>query len=246
MVTEKAPAGARPGGAMAPAEEPGPLPHLAQVLAAHYGDGVDGECWWPGASAFEVMVGAILVQNTAWSNAAIALAGLRRARRLSPRRLAALSEATLGALIRSSGCWRQKARRLRALAAWLVDEFDGKVERLFALPTAVARARLLEREGIGEETADAMLLYAGGHPRLILDSYLRRLLERHGAGASREHLERWLPHHAGWLRHWHALVVENGKRYCHRRNPDCSACPLGPLLPEGAGAPASLAAGRRA
>ncbi|MGH9471182.1 MAG: endonuclease III domain-containing protein [Terriglobales bacterium] len=220
------PSGARPA---APARGAAALPHFAATLAVAYA-GVDGERWWPGGGGFEVMVGALLVQNTAWNNAAKALAALRRAGRLSPHRIAELSEAELGALIRSSGCWRQKARRLRALAAWLVTGYGGSVERLFAQPAATVRALLLEREGVGEETADTMLLYAGSHPRLIVDSYMRRLLERHGIRSPRERLERSVPRQAVWLRRWHALVVENGKRYCHRREPDCHACPLGPLL----------------
>ncbi|HVB40502.1 MAG TPA: hypothetical protein VNE83_06350 [Terriglobales bacterium] len=200
---------------------------------------LDLDHWWPAASPFEVIVGAILVQNTAWSNAAQAIAALRGAKRLSLAGIRELSEAELGELIRSSGFWRQKARRLRGFVTWLDAAHGGRLDRLFAQPTAAAREQLLALEGIGEETADTILLFAGDHARFVMDAYTRRVLVRHQLPAERAWVEAAVPsvhgrNAARHYRHLHALLVETAKRYCRKRAPDCGACPLAPLLPAGA------------
>src|SRR5690348_8636085 len=134
--------------------------------------------WWPGRTRFEVIASAILVQNTAWTNAQRALAELRRTGKLSLAGVRGTGEAELGALVRSSGCWRQKARCLKTFVDWLDQCHGGSLARLFAQPTHVARGQLLALHGIGEETADAILLFAGGHPVLVWDAYTRRILAR--------------------------------------------------------------------
>lgn len=136
--------------------------------------------WWPGETPFEVCVGAILVQNTAWTNVERVIANLKRASLLEPFALHAVPETKLAELLRPAGTFRVKARRLRAFLDVLVNQFDGSLERLFAGPTTEVRARLLAIHGIGPETADSLLLYAGGHASFVVDAYTRRIFERHG------------------------------------------------------------------
>jgi endonuclease-3 related protein len=135
--------------------------------------------WWPAESRFEVIVGALLTQNTAWGNVEQALANLRHARRLSVAGVRRVPPARLQRLIRPAGYFRQKARRLKIFVAWLDANHDGSLERMFARPTAELRAGLLALNGIGPETADSILLYAGGHPVFVVDAYTRRILDRH-------------------------------------------------------------------
>jgi endonuclease-3 related protein len=146
------------------------------LLSRHFGP----QRWWPGDTPFEVCVGAILTQNTAWTNVEKAIANLRRARVLSPERLRALPQRRLAALIRPAGYFNVKARRLRSFLDCLHAEFRDELARMFRRPTAALRERLLAVNGIGPETADSILLYAGGHESFVVDAYTRRILTRHG------------------------------------------------------------------
>lgn len=200
--------------------------------------------WWPAETPFEVCVGAILTQNTAWSNVERAIANLQAARVLKPGRLFALREAKLAALIRPAGYFNVKARRLRAFLRTLVQDFGGDLDRMFAGDTAAARERLLAVHGIGPETADSMLLYAGAHHRFVIDAYTRRIFQRHGwchGDATYEDLQilcesalNQKPHPArlDYWRDYHAQLVITGKDYCRARRPRCAQCPLKPLLPQ--------------
>jgi endonuclease III related protein len=136
--------------------------------------------WWPGDTPFEVCVGAILTQNKSWKNVERAIANLKHACALEPRQLLALPESNLATLLRPAGYFNLKARRLRAFVAVLVRDFDADLARLFAGPTATVRERLLAIHGIGPETADSMLLYAGGHGSFVIDAYTKRIFQRHG------------------------------------------------------------------
>ena len=136
--------------------------------------------WWPGETPFEVCVGAILTQNTAWTNVERAIAHLKGARVLEPKTMFALPEAELAQLIRPAGYFNVKARRLRSFLRVLVEEFGGNLERLFAGETAAVRERLLAIHGVGPETADSLLLYAGGHRSFVVDAYTKRIFSRHG------------------------------------------------------------------
>jgi|CZKM01.1.fsa_nt_gi endonuclease-3 related protein len=210
-----------------------------RLMLAHFGH----LHWWPGETPFEVCVGAILTQNTSWSNVERAIANLNAARVLEPGKLFALSEAELAALIRSAGYFNVKARRLRSFLRVLVEEFGGNLERLFAGETAVVRERLLAINGVGPETADSMLLYAGGHHRFVIDAYTQRIFQRHGwsgADAGYEHLQRLCEEalderpRTERLDYWqdfHAQLVMVGKDFCRTRLPRCAECPLKPLLP---------------
>lgn len=135
--------------------------------------------WWPAESPFEVIVGAFLTQNTAWGNVERAMANLRGARCLSATGIRRVPLVRLQRLIRPAGYFRQKARRLKGFVAWLDATHGGSLTRLFAHPTLELRAQLMALDGIGPETADSILLYAGGHPVFVVDTYTRRILDRH-------------------------------------------------------------------
>ena len=135
--------------------------------------------WWPAESRFEVIVGAILTQNTSWKNVEKAMGELRRARRLSVAGIRRTPTPQLERLVRSSGYFRQKAKRLKDFVRWLDRAYGGSLARMFAKPTEKLRAELLALNGVGPETADSILLYAGGHPVFVVDAYARRVLERH-------------------------------------------------------------------
>jgi endonuclease III related protein len=194
--------------------------------------------WWPGRTAFEIIAGAILTQNTSWSNVEIAIRNLRREKLLTPRAIEDVSLARLARLVRSSGYFRQKAKKLKCFVGFLRSEYGGSIARMFRTPTAVLRERLLSVHGIGPETADSILLYAGKHPVFVVDAYTRRLLERHqlamptqGYEEIRQLFERSLPGDAALYNEFHALIVRTGKEYCRTRNPRCSECPLHSFLP---------------
>ena len=135
--------------------------------------------WWPAETPFEVIVGAILTQNTSWTNVERAMANLRQAGALSLEGIRNISIAELEPLVRSSGYFRQKAQRLKDFVAFVDAEHGGSLEKMFATPTEELRSELLEQKGIGRETADSILLYAGLHPVFVVDAYTRRILERH-------------------------------------------------------------------
>lgn len=149
---------------------------MMAILLRHYGR----QNWWPARSRFEVVAGALLVQNTAWTNAEEALRNLRRAGVLSPPGIRSTSLSRLEQLVRPSGFFRQKAQRLKIFVEFLHARYGGSLTRMFATETAQLRRELLELSGIGEETADVILLYAGGRETFVVDAYARRVAERHG------------------------------------------------------------------
>jgi len=194
--------------------------------------------WWPGRTRFEIIVGAILTQNTSWTNVERAIRNLRRERLLSPSTMEHVPERQLAILIRSSGYFRQKARKLKAFLYFLRAQHQGSLARMFAAPTVELRGQLLSVHGIGPETADSILLYAGNHPAFVVDAYTRRILERHRVAngkepyqAIRQLFESNLPPDAKLFNEYHALLVHTGKHFCRKREPDCAHCPLKPFLP---------------
>jgi endonuclease-3 related protein len=215
------------------------LRHAYRLMRSHFGH----QHWWPGETPFEVCVGAILTQNTSWSNVERAIANLKAASVLEPKKLFALSESQLAALIRSAGYFNVKARRLRSFLRVLVEQFGGHLGRLFAGETVAVRERLLAINGVGPETADSMLLYAGGHHRFVIDAYTKRIFQRHrwsGASASYEDLqglcesaldEKPRRERLDYWQDFHAQLVIVGKDFCRPRRPRCAECPLRPLLP---------------
>jgi endonuclease-3 related protein len=208
-------------------------------MRSHFGH----QGWWPASTAFEMCVGAILTQNTSWSNVELALSSIKAAELLDPRKLLALPERKLARLLRSTGYFNVKAKRLRCFLKVLVKEFGGELERLFGGDTHVVRERLLSICGIGPETADSMLLYAGGHHRFVIDAYTKRILERHGwchAQADYAQLQRLCEtalnekptrERLDYWQDFHAQLVMVGKHFCRTRQPLCEQCPLKKLLP---------------
>lgn len=196
--------------------------------------------WWPATSPLEVCVGAVLTQNTAWSNVERALRNLRAAGVLGDARaMLAAPEARLSEWIRPAGTFRVKARRLRALLEWIVDRGDGDPAAALRGDPLSLREDLLSVHGVGRETADSILLYAGGHPVFVVDAYTRRVAGRHGwtdPTADYDALRSWfegrLPREAPLYNQLHAEIVMAGKDHC-RPSPRCASCPLEPLLPRG-------------
>ncbi|MGH9650348.1 MAG: endonuclease III domain-containing protein, partial [Terriglobales bacterium] len=196
------------------------------------------QAWWPARTRLEVILGAILVQNTSWNNAALAITRLREAGLLNLARLQGAPLARLEACVRPAGFYRQKTAAIRNFLAWLQRSCQGSLARLFARPAAETRPDLLSLKGLGPETVDAILLYAGRQPSFVADAYTRRILSRHGlvsplAGYAQvqEFLHRHLPAGHALFNEFHALLVEVGKRFCKRQEPNCAACPLQEFLP---------------
>lgn len=188
--------------------------------------------WWPARAPYEVAVGAILTQHTAWVNAARAVRALRGRGLLRAGRLARLPGSVLAELIRASGTYRLKARRLRSFTRWLLERQGGSWARVRRAPLGTLRRDLLSVAGLGPETADAILLYAAGRPVFVADQYARRVLIRHrlvpdgtGYEPARAFLEAHLPSDPTLFNEFHALLVAVGKVYC-RTIPRCDRCPL--------------------
>ena len=195
--------------------------------------------WWPARTPTEVVVGAVLTQNTAWKNVERAIDNLRRRRCLTWRALRRVPRGRLARFIQPSGTYRIKAARLKAFVDYLWDQHGGSLESLFGGDLGNARERLLTINGIGPETADAILLYAGGRPTFVVDAYTRRILRRHfvtegdpAYEAVRELFCRALPADVQLFKEYHALLVAVGKRHCRVRA-HCEGCPLADLPHDG-------------
>lgn len=202
------------------------LRRIFDTLHAAFGD----QHWWPADSDYEVMVGAVLTQNTAWRNVERAIANLRREDLLEPAAVMALPEEQLAEQIRPAGYFNIKARRLRNLTAALLD--DGGVDAWWHWETDALRRRLLQVNGVGEETADSILLYVFRRPVFVVDAYTRRIFTRldllvgdEAYGTIAERFHAGLPGDSGLFNEYHALIVRLGNRICRPR-PRCGECPL--------------------
>jgi endonuclease-3 related protein len=202
---------------------------LYQRLLAAFGP----QHWWPGETPFEVLVGAVLTQNTNWGNVERAINNLKAEGLLSLTALRALEPEQLAALIRPAGYYNLKARRLMNLLDLLVRDFGGDLEALWRLPLERARAALLSSKGVGPETADSILLYAGNLPSFVVDAYTFRVLGRHGLAEPgldyhglRARFMGGLPVQAALYNEYHALLVRLGKEHCKKGQPLCAGCPL--------------------
>ncbi len=205
-----------------------PLMEVYRALFRRFGP----QQWWPGRTRLEVIIGAILTQNTAWFNVEKVIRRLRKERALNFKKLHGARVDTLADWIRPAGYFRVKARRLRAFTQMLGAQFGGDVRRLFRQDTRSLRETLLAVNGIGPETADSILLYAAGRPVFVVDAYTRRFMARHGwirgnagyddiAGIFTRRIPRCVP----LYNEYHALIVALGKYYC-RTKPRCAECPL--------------------
>lgn len=206
---------------------------IYEALLDHFGD----MHWWPGDSPFEVIAGAILTQNTAWTNVEAAIRRLKAEDLLHPARLRSLADPHLAGLIRSAGYHQIKAKRLKAFLDFLHQNYRDDLEALFAENLWDLREKLLSVYGIGPETADSILLYAGGKPVFVVDAYTRRILQRHhliGDKARYEDIQALfmagLPRSAPLYNQYHALLVNTGKQFCRKQTPRCETCPLQSFL----------------
>ena len=197
---------------------------IYETLLAHYGD----LNWWPAKTPYEVMVGAVLTQNTAWGNVEKAIANFGD--RLSPEFVADLDIDELASIIRPSGFYNQKAGYLKALTRWYAA-YDYDVDTVSREPLGKLRAELLMTKGVGRETADSILLYAFGYATFVIDAYTVRLCGRYpieagdGYETVKAHFQSSLPHSEEVYNRFHAMIVINGKEHC-KAKPVCDGCPL--------------------
>ncbi len=189
--------------------------------------------WWPAGTALECILGAILTQNTSWKNVVKALDSLKRENLVSIEALDSITSDELAPLIRPSGYFNQKAIKIKNFISFLVDEFSGSIDNMFSLDKSILREKLLSLKGIGPETADSIMLYAGGMPVFVVDAYTWRVLYRHGLvpevisyGEIQEIFTDSLQEDAGMFNEYHALLVRLAKEHCKKRDPVCSGCPL--------------------
>lgn len=224
------------------AHRSGPLSGLLmdvyQRLYAFHGP----QHWWPGDGPFEVIAGAILTQSAAWTNVEKALARMKEAGCWSFRAVAAASQDELAEIVRPSGYFNAKARKLKAFASHLADRHQGSLDSLFSQDTAPLRDELLSIHGIGEETADDIVVYAAGKPSFVIDSYTRRIVDRMGlapAGANAGYAGYQTLFHdnlasdPGLFNEYHALLDRHAKDPCSKRVPKCGGCALQDLCDTG-------------
>lgn len=188
--------------------------------------------WWPAEEPFEVMVGAILTQSAAWLNVEKAIDNLKAAKVLSPQALRHLSLPEMATLIRPCGYYNSKARKLKSLANWLEEYCDDKLDKLFDINTNQLRQQLLSIYGIGQETADSIILYAANKPVFVIDAYTRRIISRIGLALDSNSYTAYqslfmdnLPADVRLFNEYHALLVCLGKNVCRKR-PLCQQCCL--------------------
>lgn len=203
---------------------------MYQLLLDHFGP----QNWWPGDSPFEIMVGAVLTQNTNWSNVSKAINALKEESLLDFESLYGLPAETLAAKIRPCGYYNLKTTRLKNLLNLIKTEYAGNLDDFFATPSYQLRQELLSVKGIGPETADSIILYASGQPSFVIDTYTYRIISRHnlvGEDEGNYHelqalFTDALPEDAALYNEYHALIVQTGKEYCKSKNPLCQKCPL--------------------
>jgi endonuclease-3 related protein len=207
------------------------LPNIYRRLLARYGP----QHWWPAAEPFEVIVGAILTQSAAWGNVEKAIANLKEANALSPKTLRSLSTQRLAKLVRPCGYYNAKARKLKSFVYWLGNHHNYDLDKLFASDVDKLRQQLLSINGIGQETADSIILYAAAKPSFVIDAYTRRIVSRIGLAPAKNSYAAYqalfmehLPADAKLFNEYHALLVYLGKKVCRPR-PLCADCCLNEL-----------------
>ncbi len=204
------------------------LAHIYNQLSKQYGP----QHWWPGDTAFEIAVGAILTQNTNWTNVEKAINNIKHAKALDPHRLHSITTEELEDLIRPAGYYRVKTKRLKNFLSWLIENSDGQLENLTSHNTFALREDLLSINGIGPETADSILLYALNRPIFVVDTYTARMATRHGLieppfdyHELQDLFQSNLPQDTQLFNEYHALIVRIGKNFC-KPKPKCKTCPL--------------------
>ena len=203
------------------------LKNIYQTLYNHFGP----QHWWPGDTPFEVIVGAILTQQTSWNNAEKAIKNLKKENLLDSKKLHDIKNEKLERLIKSSGYYRQKTKKLKNFMNFLWENYDGSLEKLFDQPIPKLRKNLLSINGIGKETADSIILYAANKPIFVIDSYTVRLINRLGITQEKDYnkiqelFQKNLSQYVHLFNEYHALIVHLGKNYC-KKKPRCDECPL--------------------
>ncbi|MSQ32209.1 MAG: endonuclease [Dehalococcoidia bacterium] len=202
---------------------------IYDILLQRYGP----QHWWPGDTAFEVMVDAVLTQSAAWTNVEKAIANLKAAGMLSPEALRKIEVERLAKLVYPSGYFNAKAAKLKALVNWYGSQYGDDLQKLRSQPAQALRDELLTVYGIGEETADSILLYAVDKPSFVIDAYARRIFQRLGIIPPNDTYADWrdlfmenLKPEVKKFKEYHALVVRHGKEVCFKREPDCVSCCL--------------------
>lgn len=206
---------------------------IYSALFDHYGP----QSWWPAETSFEMIVGAVLTQNTNWKNVSRALNNLKEANLLELNSLNAISHDELAVFIHPAGYYNLKAKRLKNLLRMITTEYGGDLQALFDEDLDSSRSRLLQVNGIGEETADSILLYAAGQPIFVVDAYTHRVFSRHHlveeecsyADIQEKFMDN-LPREVSLFNEYHALIVRVAKEYCKKSNPRCGLCPLKKFL----------------
>ncbi|UCF70211.1 MAG: hypothetical protein JSW49_08410 [candidate division WOR-3 bacterium] len=193
--------------------------------------------WWPGETPFEIVVGAILTQNTNWRNVNNAIQKIKQAGLMDPMKLHAHYR-RIPALIRTAGFYRSKAKCLRAFLKYYIEKYGARTEAFAKKGTRAIRKELLSIRGIGPETADSILLYALRRRVFVIDAYTRRILSRHDIiehdlpyDVLQQTIQKNLPASRKIYNEYHALLVRTGKEFCKKNEPLCNACPLGTMLP---------------
>ena len=189
--------------------------------------------WWPGDTRLEIIIGAILTQNTAWTNVEKAVKNLKKARLLNVKALSMIPKKRLAGLIRPTGYYNIKAGRVKNFLKFLNTRYNASLKRMFGTETGALRDELLNIKGIGPETADSILLYAGEKPVFVVDAYTKRIFSRHGYidenatyEETQEEFSKSLPRNVRLFNEFHALIVELGKNLCRAKKPLCSKCPI--------------------
>lgn len=187
--------------------------------------------WWPGETPFEVVIGAILTQNTSWSNVEKSIKNLKKENLLTPDKLWEVEDEKLEELIRSSGYYRQKTKKIKNFLRFLQENYNGELMDLFKEGMEDLRRKLISVNGIGKETADSIILYAANKPIFVIDAYTRRIFNRLGVTQEEDYdelqklFQKNLPQDSRMFNEYHALIVHLGKNYC-KKNPNCRECPL--------------------
>ncbi len=203
------------------------LMNIYKKLLKHFGR----QHWWPAETRFEVIVGAILTQNTSWKNVEKAILNLKKEKMLNNKKIANVDIRKLESLIQPSGFYKQKSERLKKFCKYLDRNYNSDLNKFFNRNTDEIRNELLSLNGIGNETADSILLYAGEKLKFVVDAYTVRMCERTGIKNAKKYdelqsfFEKNLPKNIKLYKEFHALIVELGKNFC-RRKPECDGCPL--------------------
>lgn len=208
---------------------------IFKILNGHFGN----LHWWPASSPFEVIVGAILTQNTNWQNVEKAIDNLKANSLMSPEALLKAEDHVIAQLIRPSGYFNIKTARLKSFLLFLSENFGNDLDRMFSRKLWPLREELLKIKGVGRETADSILLYAGNKAIFVVDAYTKRIFLRHGlidVKADYDEIQqlfmKHLPPSHDLFNQYHALIVNTGKMFCAKKEPRCTECPLLVLLQE--------------